>query len=86
MPYGTLQGLKRFSTSMQAAERLVACMGLHPVLSPKAVTSTDPHIGSMSAHTQITRTLQMLNSVTLFSPKHTVASRGSIHLLVSFGG
>lgn len=34
MPYGTLQGLKRSSTSMQAAWRLEAYTGLHPVLLP----------------------------------------------------
>lgn len=34
MPYGTLQGLKRSSTSMQAAERLEAYTGLYPMLLP----------------------------------------------------
>lgn len=34
VPYGTLQGLKRSSTSMQAAKKLEAYMGLHPVLLP----------------------------------------------------
>lgn len=34
MPYGTLQGLKRSSTSTQAAERLEAYTGLHPALLP----------------------------------------------------
>lgn len=34
VPYGTLQGLKCSSTSMQAAKRLEAYMGLHPELLP----------------------------------------------------
>lgn len=34
VPYGTLQGLKRSSTSTQAAKRLEAYMGLNPVLLP----------------------------------------------------
>lgn len=51
MPYGTLQGLKRSSTSTQAAKRLEAYMGLHPVLLPQAVTRRGLHTNGKKAHT-----------------------------------
>lgn len=53
VPYSTLQGLKRSSTSTQAAKRLEAYMGLHLVLLPEAVTRRSRYTRSETTHTML---------------------------------